>query len=304
MKNLKVQYQEELLLKSFGLSLSDCYWIKDEGSNILWENVNFFDNDFIYLGYLEATYSDKVSSKLSLVSPNNTTDGMLSKAWIIRDNKRYLMKGAYTRSNLEPINEYIASCISRKLNLDFIDYQIDIYNNKIVSLCENCLNEHEEIITAYDIFTSKKKSNKDSDYTHYVKQLEEMGLKDVKKYLSDMYLVDYLMMNYDRHMKNYGIIRDVETLKVKKIMPIFDNGQSLCCDKMLDEINFYDGDCKIFNNTKAHFSDLLKYIDLGKYNLENLRDIPNILDEELHKYIRYTEISEERINMMVKGINY
>lgn len=304
LNNLHVKYQEELLLKSFGLSLSDCYWIKDEKSNLLWKNINFFDNDFLYLGYLEATYSDSVSSKLSLVSPNNTTDGMLAKAWIINNNKRCLMKGVYTSSNLEPINEYIASVICDKLKIEHVDYKIDIYNNKIVSLCENCLNGNEEIINAYDIFISKKKSNNDSDYSHYVKLLEEMGLSNVKEYLSDMYLIDYIMMNYDRHMKNYGVIRDVDTLKINRFMPIFDNGQSLCCDKMLDEINFRDGECKLFSNTKAHFSDLIKYIDLERYDLKELLDIPNILNMVLHKYIRYIEISEERINLMVKGIKY
>lgn len=47
-----------------------------------------------------------------------------------------------------------------------------------------------------------------------------------------MYLVDFIMMNYDRHTKNYDAIRDVETLKITRLMPIFDTGQSLNCDKL------------------------------------------------------------------------
>lgn len=88
LNNLGVASIEELLLKSYGLSLSDCYWIKHCNSNITWEDINFFDNDFEYEGYLEATYSDTVSSKISLISPNNTTDGMISKAWIIDNGIR------------------------------------------------------------------------------------------------------------------------------------------------------------------------------------------------------------------------
>ena len=34
LNNLKVNYKEELLFKSFGLSLSDEYWIKDINSNV------------------------------------------------------------------------------------------------------------------------------------------------------------------------------------------------------------------------------------------------------------------------------
>lgn len=139
---------------------------------------------------------------------------------------------------------------------------------------------------------------------HYVKLLKELGLKDVEKCLSDMYLIDYIMINYDRHMKNYGVIRNVETLKIERFMPIFDTGQSLCCDKALNEINFYEGDCKLFNNIHARFSKLLDYIDLSLYDLELLKDVPSIMKDILYKYIRYTEMSEERIEKIIKGINY
>ena len=308
LNNLGINYTYELLLKSYGLSLSDCYWIKEENSDIKWENINFFDNNFEYLGYLEATYSSSISSNISLVSPNNTTDGMLSKAWIIDENKRKLMKGTYTSSNQEPINEYITSIICERLNIDAIKYEIGIYNNKLVSICDNCLNGNEEIISVYDLFLSKKKDNQDNDYEHYIKILEHFGLSDARKNLSDMYLIDYIMMNYDRHMKNYGVIRDVNTLKITRFMPIFDTGQSLCCDKMLDEINFKDGECKFFSNPNVRFSTLLKYINLDLYDLNNLLDIPDIVNETLNKYIRYTEMSEERIEKITKGmkerINY
>ena len=109
LNKLGVKAREELLLKSYGLSLSDCYFIKEENDNLLWEDINFFDNDFDYLGFLEATYSDNVTGKISLKSPYNTIDGMLSKAWVIDDKVRKLMKGTYTSSNQELINEYIAS---------------------------------------------------------------------------------------------------------------------------------------------------------------------------------------------------
>ena len=39
--------------------------------------------------------------------------------------------------------------------------------------------------------------------------------------------LDYLIMNEDRHLNNFGIIRDVNTLKWLDVAPIFDNGQSL-----------------------------------------------------------------------------
>ena len=114
---------------------------------------------------------------------------MLSKTWFIENNKRKLMKGTYTSSNQEPINEYIASLICERLGINHVDYKIDIYNNKIVSVCDNCINSDEEIIGAYDVFMSRKKSNNESNYRQYVNILKEMGLNDIEKNISDKYLI-------------------------------------------------------------------------------------------------------------------
>lgn len=304
LNNLGVESNFDLLLKSYGLSLSDCYWIKEEGSNIKWDDINFFDNDFEYEGYLEATYSDSVTHNISLISPNNTTDGMISKAWIIEDGVRKLIKGTYTSSNQEPINEFIATTICNKLGIDAINYKIDIYKNRLVSVCDNNLNGHEEFISAYDVFLSKKKDNQTSDYNHYINILESYGIKNAKKKLSDMYLIDYIMMNYDRHMRNYGVVRDVNTLKITRLIPIFDTGQSLNCDKLLYEMNFVDGKYKFFSNVDFKLSNLIKYIELENYDLSLLGDIPDIVIKTLSKYKLYTDMSEDRINKITEGIRF
>ena len=56
----------------------------------------FFDNDFYYGEFLEASLSKEnkiVKNEASLKTPNNTTDGMLKKAWIIENGRRHLIKG-------------------------------------------------------------------------------------------------------------------------------------------------------------------------------------------------------------------
>jgi len=49
----------------------------------------------------------------------------------------------------------------------------------------------------------------------------------------NMFLVDYIVVNFDRHMKNFGVIRNVETLKWERVCPIFDTGECTepCCNK-------------------------------------------------------------------------
>ena len=80
---LNIEVPGELLDKAFGLSLSDQYWLKPVDKDISYDDINFFDNDFSYAEFREASLSNSskdITSKMALISPNNTTDGMLRKA--------------------------------------------------------------------------------------------------------------------------------------------------------------------------------------------------------------------------------
>ena len=304
--NLKISSSDELLNKSYGLCLSDQYWIKEkEQIELKWEDINFFTNDFKYKGYLQVSLSSSVTNnEIDLKSPNNTTDGMLQKAWIIENENRVLVKGTYYPTRQEPINEWLVSQICKKLKLDYCNYEIGIIDNKIISKCKNFINENQEIITAYEIFNSKKQDNNTNDFNHYIKILNENGINDAKKRLQDMFLIDYIVMNMDRHMKNFGIIRNVETLEWEKVTPIFDTGECMQCDKLLNEINFKEGKCKFFSNTNKDISRLLDYIDLNKYDFEELKEIPQMLREKLIEYKEYTDMTDERIEKLYLGLNY
>ncbi len=242
LERLNVSTTEELLNKSYALSLSDQYWLREENSKLEWKNINFFTNDFKYQGYLNAALdSSSTNHNLKadeLRSPNNTTDGMLQKGWIIEDRKRVLVKGTYTFSGEEPFNEWLASNISKRLGFYYCDYKIDLLDDKLVSKCNDFISEDEEIISAYDIFTSEKKPNNISDYNFYIGLLEKNNILNAKEAVSNMFIVDYLMMNTDRHLKNFGVIRDVNTLKWLRVTPIFDTGQSMQCDKNTTSMNF------------------------------------------------------------------
>lgn len=54
-----------------------------------------------------------------------------------------------------------------------------------------------------------------------------LSLSDQYWIINQMIVCDYILANYDRHYRNFGAIRDVETLKWKRIAPIFDSGSSL-----------------------------------------------------------------------------
>lgn len=55
--------------------------------------------------------------------------------------------------------------------------------------------------------------------------------KEFRKSLSEWFKgrdkLDYIIMNEDRHLNNFGIIKDVNSLEWISVAPIFDNEESL-----------------------------------------------------------------------------
>ncbi len=311
LEKLNVSSPEELLNKSFSLSLSDQYWLKDSEISIKWEDINFFTNDFLYEAYLEASL-DSSSNEIStdknvLRSPNNTTDGMLQKGWIIENGKRVLVKGTYTFNREEPFNEWLASQVCKRLGFPYCNYTIDFINNeKLVSKCENFVSSDEEIISAYDIYKSVKKPNNINDYEHYINILEQHNVPDARKNVASMFLVDYILMNTDRHMKNFGVIRNVNTLKWERTAPIFDTGQSMQCDRIVANMNFVTGTGKFFSNTNKKYDDILKTVlpDVGKIDVSLLDGLADAYEKLLKEYQNKTDMSDNRIAALYQGLKY
>ena len=311
LEKLNVSSPEELLNKSYGLSLSDQYWLKEENNDIKWENINFFTNNFEYEAYLEASLdsssSEVTTDKEILKSPNNTTDGMLQKGWVIEHGKRVLVKGTYTSSREEPFNEWLASQICKRLGFAYCNYEVEWQNNtKLVSKCDNFVSEDEEIISAYDIFKIIKKPNDVNDYEHYIKILESHGIKNARFNVASMFLVDYLMINTDRHMKNFGVIRNVKTLNWVRTAPIFDTGQSMQCDKVVANMDFTHGNGKFFSNTEKNFDEILKviYDDVKNIDINLLNGLGDEYQKMLKKYQNQTDMSDNRIEALYNGLNY
>ena len=308
---LGVSSSDELRNKYYGLSLSDQYWLKDVNSAVKWEDINFFTNDFEYEAYLDASLDSSSKSIVSLdknifKSPNNTTDGMLQKGWIIESGKRVLVKGTYTSNKEEPINEYLASQICKRLGFDYCNYEVEWSDKtKLISKCNDFINENEELISAYDIYNSEKKPNNISDYEFYIQILEKHNVPNARDNMENLFILDYLMLNNDRDLKNFGIIRNVNTLKWEKVAPIFDTGESMQCDKYTDEINFSSGKGKFFSNTDKDYEDILKIIgkNILRVDLSKLKGICDDYRLILEKYQDKLDMSDKRKEKLVSGLN-
>lgn len=296
LSKLNISAPTELLDKAFGLSLSDQYWIKPYDSKIEYKDINFFEHDFNDTEFTDATFSNstETSTKISLISPNNTTDGRLKKTWIIEEGKRYLLKGGYKNEVLQPFNEALASMISSRLGFNHVTYILEVIKDKVVSKCECFINENTELVSAYQILYNN--CDKDNAYETYINLLEKHGIKDARSSLEDMFILDYIMLNEDRHLNNFGIIRDVQTLNWIGTAPIFDTGESLNIIDYSDEEVIINGDGRFFYNV-SNFDNILDNIkDLKKYDLNKLDGICEEFDELLHKYQHITKMTDRRIN--------
>ena len=295
---LNVNAPTELLDKAFGLSLSDQYFIKPYDMNVIYDDINFFDNDFEYSEFMSASLSknsEVVTNESSLKTPNNTTDGMLKKAWVIDGGTRYLIKGGYKSELLEPFNEVLASEICRRLGFLYVD--------TVVSKCPCFINKDTELITCHQIMNGITRHNSVLDYEEYLKVLESNGIIDARVKLENMYILDFLIMNEDRHLNNFGIIRDVNTLKWLDVAPIFDNGESLRMQYFDEEELHLAYEGRLFYEVKS-FDEIIKVVrDLKRLDISKLDGVVEWYDELLHKYQKYTKFSDLRINRLCVILN-
>ncbi len=303
---LNITAPYELLDKAFGLSLSDQYWLKPYDSNISYDDINFFDNDFDYSEFMEASLSinsKSITKESSLKTPNNTTDGMLKKAWIIDNGTRYLLKGGYKNEILQPFNEVLASEICKRLEFNHVEYTIDTYKDIVVSKCPCFITKDTELITCYQIKNEMKRHDNLEDYEEYIKKLEDHNIENVREKVENMFILDYLIMNEDRHLNNFGIIRDVNTLKWLDVAPIFDNGQSLNIEYYDEEELHISGSGRLFYEVKP-FDEIIKIVkNIKRIDVSKLDGIVEWFDDLLHKYQDLTKMSDRRIEKLCILLN-
>lgn len=228
---------------------------------------------------------------------------MLKKAWIIEDKTRYLLKGGYKNELLQPFNEVLASEICARLGFNHVTYTLDMYKDMVVSKCPCFINKDTELVTCYQIEKGIARHNSVEDYEEYIKILENHNIKDARIKMEDMYILDFLIMNEDRHLNNFGIIRDVNTLEWVNVAPIFDNGQSLNIDYYDEEELHIFGEGRLFYEVKS-FDDIIKIVkDIKRLDLTKLDGLVEWFDDLLHKYQSYTVFSDIRINRLCILLN-
>ena len=273
---LDITSTKMLLVRCYGLSLSDQYWICPEGSELTWDKINFFTNDFsddigdVLFG------KNKNKNVLDFCSPDNTSDGNLKKRWKIIDGKRCLVKGGSNPFRQQPFNEVIAGEIMKRLGIPHVPYKVTWNKGAPYSVCEDFVGEETELIPAWRIIQTQKKSNSTSVYQHFVNCCASLGIKETVSFLDRMIVLDYIIANEDRHLNNFGALRSAETLEWLGMAPIYDSGSSLGYDKVAGQIRGeLDIECKPFK--KHHIEQLKLVSDFSWIDFSRLSDVEELL---------------------------
>lgn len=235
LEQMGIATPQEYLVKNLGLSLTDHYWIKPLDMELGWEDINLFTNDFRDpVGDMQfgLTCDAVLDLPANAFSPSSSTQGDLRKKWIIADGKRCLVKGNHGGNSQESLNEIAAALLHQKQGrVPYVSYSTMRLgdNQQIYCVCESFTSDAVELIPAIDIVESKKKDNAVSMYEHFIHvcAMHEMDEGAVRTFLEYQILSDFVLTNTDRHLNNFGVLRNANTLEFIGMAPIFDSGNSM-----------------------------------------------------------------------------
>lgn len=232
---------QSLLVRNLGLSLSDHYWIKPNGSELTWKDVSLFSNSFrdplesMQIQHPHGAAS--TSTQTPAYSPSASLQGDLIKKWLIVDDTRCLLKGNRGANSQQSLNEVLASMLHEKQGFsNHVRYRPVKFTGSASEqygcICEDFASETLEFIPAIDVVDSEKKDNAVSTYEHFIHVCTAHGLSEleVRSFLEYQILTDFVLTNTDRHLNNFGVLRNSRTLKFVRMAPIFDSGNSMFWD--------------------------------------------------------------------------
>lgn len=302
LQTLDIANTKMLLIRCFGLSLSDQYWICPEGSGLTWDKVNFFENSFsddigdVLFG------ANKKANAFNFSSPDNTSDGNLKKRWKIIDGKRCLVKGGSNPFRQQPFNEVIATEIMKRLDIPHVPYTVMWDKGAPYCVCEDFVDKDTELVPAWRIIQTKKKENNISVYQHFLNCCEKLGITDVVPFLDRMIVLDYIIANEDRHLNNFGALRNAETLEWMGMAPVYDSGSALGYDKLAAQIRSgKDIICKPF---KKHHEEQLKLVSSFEWiDFKKLSDVKEVIETVMTTGDAVEYMDDARIKAVADGVD-
>ena len=219
---------EAYLIKNLALSMTDTYWICPIDEEYLkWEDVRL-SNQIATIGKANVPYHNTDS-----YDPNASLGGQMAKYWDLSNNPPILVKRALDYDRQQAVNEEFATLLhsSQANSPEYVSYTVsqDPTNSYGLTVsCKTFLEPELEFLPAYEVGFVHG-NNELSDYDKYIKAWVNGGLDEdnVRKFLDYQTITDFINSNVDRHLANFGVLRNVNTLSFIKPAPIYDSGNSM-----------------------------------------------------------------------------
>jgi len=201
----------EVVLKVNAATITDTYWFRQGGSRLKYEDVRFKANYFDKLALRGDP--DSFNQPYS-PTPELTNIGSFEKCWRLTDDGWLMIKQG---NDLERFSELFIYRLGQALGFSMAEY-----------LPENGTIRSPDFTDGASVNFESAKGivGDDEDYVANFGAFWKMAPELAEQYLQIIYL-DTLCFNMDRHTKNYGVLRDVETGAVLRIAPNFDNNIAL-----------------------------------------------------------------------------
>lgn len=261
----------------------------------------------------------------------NSYRGSEKKKKLIYNNKKYLVKFPdpvrEKNKNISYINnafsEYVGSNIFRIAGFKVQNTILGKYfyngKEKIVCACEDFTDEEHELYEFENLALStnpdKKIETELSDIMEVIEQSKMIDSAETKEKFWDMFIIDSLIGNTDRHNGNWGFLVNKKTGQVT-FSPIYDCGS--CLNPMLEDeelekmaeaelknlaINCYS--CIKENGKKINYMTFIKQCKNGDCNNAIKRIFKNIDISKINKFIdQIDSLSKVRQEFYKNMINY
>lgn len=288
---------EMYLAKNLALSISDTYWLCPVDVDLKWNDVNLFVNksfDNSLIPYHNQTSYDV----------NASLGGQMDKYWDMNGEVPELVKKAYRANGQQGVNEVFATLLHEKqgTSVPFTKYSARrLQSGGVEVRCQAFTSQSIEFVSAFEIINSRPKNNSMSDYEAFIDICVASGLDPdcIRSFLDYQTLTDFVLTNTDEHYMNFGVLRDVNTLKFVAPAPIFDSGNSMFYDdeslKPKSRVELLDRRVVSLCDREELMLKKVTYKDIVKINL-----LPQV-DDIIHLYTDYG-ISEKRA--LIIAANY
>ena len=214
---------------SRGVSVNDAYSVVPVDDDISWAECNLFDNDLDEVLQIIAYTGGIPEGVVGTGRPSDLTEsGAFPKTWRKIDGTLKLYKaGSVTAApnyGREPYSEALAWQVARAMGLAAVPYELMEWQGKVCSVCE-LFNSADIAFVPFELCLPSELIQL-CDLELALSYFGDISDGTAEKFRS-MAVFDSIIANSDRHVGNFGVLRDNATGRVLDAAPIFDNNVSL-----------------------------------------------------------------------------